>query len=147
MPRIKIDLPDRFPFATEIAIYRSHINVGGHLDNAQLLTLVSEARARYLAFLGFTEGDVEGYTITIADSALQYLSEGFYGDLLLVEMAYGDPNKYGGDLIWRACTKAEGREVARGKMGFVFLDLDSRKVVAVPPAFLAKVRATQQEDQ
>ena len=147
MPRVKIDLPDHFPFATEIVIYRSHINAGGHLDNAQLLILVSEARARYLAFLGYAEGDVEGYTITIADSAVQYLSEGFYGDVLVVEMAYDDPNKYGGDLIWRACTKAKGREVARGKMGFVFLDLRLRKVVAIPPTFLTKVRATQRVAQ
>jgi len=33
------------------------------------------------------------------------------------------------------------REVARGKIGIVFIDRDSRKVAAVPAEFVAKVSA------
>ena len=60
MPRIKIELPDAFPFSTDIPIYIGHINYGHHLDNAQLMSLVSEARVRFFKFLGYTELDVEG---------------------------------------------------------------------------------------
>ena len=48
MARIKIDLPESFTFSTEIPIYIGHINYGHHLDNAALISLVSEARVRYL---------------------------------------------------------------------------------------------------
>jgi AraC-like DNA-binding protein len=41
MARIVFDLPARFGFATELQIYISHVNQDGHLDNAQLLSLVS----------------------------------------------------------------------------------------------------------
>jgi 4-hydroxybenzoyl-CoA thioesterase len=51
MARIQIDLPEQFPFSTEIALYLSHLIYTGHLDNALLLTLVSEARARYFESL------------------------------------------------------------------------------------------------
>jgi acyl-CoA thioesterase FadM len=44
MRRIQLNAAERYPFASGIQIYISHINQGGHLDNAQLLTLVSEAR-------------------------------------------------------------------------------------------------------
>ena len=47
MPRIKIDLPERFSFSTEIPIYINHINYGNHLDNSALISLVSEARVRF----------------------------------------------------------------------------------------------------
>ena len=47
MPRIQYSLPEQFVFSTDMQIYTSHINWGGHLDNAQLLTLVSEARVRF----------------------------------------------------------------------------------------------------
>ena len=46
MARIVFDLPAHFVFSTEMQIYISHVNQGGHLDNAQLLSLVSEARVR-----------------------------------------------------------------------------------------------------
>jgi len=41
MARIRIDLPEQFPFSTEVALYLSHLNYTGHLDNALLLTVVS----------------------------------------------------------------------------------------------------------
>ena len=41
-----------YPFATEMQIYISHVNQGGHLDSAQLLTLASEARAKKFRLAG-----------------------------------------------------------------------------------------------
>ena len=63
MARVRIELPDRFPFRTAIALLISHINYGRHLDNAQLLGLVSEARVRFLKSMGYTELDIEGVGI------------------------------------------------------------------------------------
>lgn len=44
MPRIQFVRPDRFVFATDIQICISHVNQGGHLDNAQWLTRAFEER-------------------------------------------------------------------------------------------------------
>ena len=41
MARIQIELPEYFEFSTEITLYLSHMNYGGHLDNALLLTVIS----------------------------------------------------------------------------------------------------------
>eukprot|EP01041_Mallomonas_annulata_P026446 gene26446-47768_t len=67
MARIVFDLPPHFGFATELQIYISHVNQGGHLDNAQLLTLVSEARVRFFQSLGYPEADVGGLSIVVGD--------------------------------------------------------------------------------
>lgn len=139
MPRIQFALPDRFVFVTDIQIYISHVNQGGHLDNAQLLTLVSEARVRFFKSLGYTEGDVAGCPIVVGDMVAQYKSEGFHGETMRVSMVPQDYNRYGFDLVYRMECLDTAREVARGKIGIVFIDRPSRKVAPVPAEFLARV--------
>lgn len=141
MARIDITLPEKFLFATELPLYIGHINYGGHLDNALLLTLVSEARVRFFKSLGYTELDVEGVGIVVVDAALQYKSEAFHGETMVLEMAPMEFNKYGCDLMWRMSDRDSGREVARGKSGIVFFDYGPRKVTRVPEGFLAKIGA------
>lgn len=138
MPRIKIDLPDRFSFSTEIPVYIGHINYAHHLDNSVLLSLVSEARVRFFKSLGYSEMDVEGVGIIVADAAVQYLSEAFHGDVLSFEMGPADFNKYGCDLVYRVREKTSGREVARGKTGILFFDYAAKKPVAVPGRFIER---------
>lgn len=138
MSRVQIHLPEGFPFSTELPLYIGHINYGGHLDNALLLTLVSEARVRFFKSKGYTELDVEGVGIVVADAALQYKSEAFHGEVMVVHMAAGHFSKYGCDLLWRMQEKTSGREVARGKTGIIFLNYATRKVAPVPENFRAK---------
>jgi 4-hydroxybenzoyl-CoA thioesterase len=135
MARIQITLPAQLPFSTPIPILITHINPANHLDNAQLLGVVSEARLRFFKHLGYNELDVEGVGIVVADAALQYRSEAFYGEVMVVEMGAADFNAYGCDLMWRMSDQASGREVARGKTGIVFFDYRAHSKVPVPEAF------------
>lgn len=149
MPRVQFTLPERFLFATDIPIYISHVNQGGHLDNAQLLTLVSEARVRFFRWLGYP-GDIgiEGLTLVVGDMLAQYKSEAFYGETLRVDLLPDDFNKYGFDLVFRLSDVGSGREVARGKTGVVFVgDAPAaqaghaaiKKVQPVPAAFMQRL--------
>ena len=142
MPRIQIELPVQFPFTTEITLYLSHMNYGGHLDNALLLTVVSEARARFFQSLGYSELDVEGVGIIVSDAALQYRSEAFHGEVMIVSMGAADFGSKGCDLLWCMNEKSTNREVARGKTGIVFFDYATRKVTQVPANFRARLEQT-----
>jgi acyl-CoA thioesterase FadM len=141
MARIQFELPTSFQFSTDIQIYISHVNQGGHLDNAQLLTLVSEARVRFFQSLGYLEARVAGYSIVVGDIVAQYKSEGFHGETMRISMTPDDFNKYGFDLVFRMNDVASGREVARGKIGIVFINAASRQVAAIPAEFLARLDA------
>ena len=141
MSRIRFDLPGYFVFATELPIYISHVNQGGHLDNAQLLTLVSEARVRFFKSLGHRESNVAGCPIVVGDLVAQYKSEGFHGETMRVRMVPQDVNHYGFDLVYCMDCVDTGREVARGKIGIVFIDRAARKPADVPPTFLAQLHA------
>ena len=73
MPRVKIDLPENFPFYTEVPILASDINFANHLGNDRLMGLLQEARIRFFKWLGYNEADVEGSSMILADAALQRL--------------------------------------------------------------------------
>lgn len=145
MARIQIELPAQFLFSTELQIYVSHVNQGGHLDNAQLLTLVSEARLRFFRHLGYRESNVLGNGIVVGDIVAQYKSEGFHGEIMRVEMTPADPNTYGFDLVFRMTETASGREVARGKVGVVFVSKGQQRKVAPIPAELRAALFGSQE--
>lgn len=141
MPRLTLPLPESFPFRTELPILISQINYAGHLDNAQVLVLAGEARLRFLKWMGYrSETEIEGLGLIMADQAVQYRSEAFYGETLVVEMSASDFNKRGCDFVWRMSEASSGREVARGKAGIVFFDYASRQVAEVPEGFLAHWR-------
>ena len=139
MPRITIDLPPSFSFSTEIAIYINHVNYRRHLDNTALLSLVAEANERYFAWLGYPGMEVEGAGVVYADAAVQFRSEAFHREILVIDLACADFSKYGCDLVYQVREKQSGREVARGKTGIVFFDYEARKPTLIPPAFMAKV--------
>ncbi|WP_313084243.1 thioesterase family protein [Pulveribacter sp.] len=132
MARIVFELPAHFGFATELQVYISHVNQGGHLDNAQLLSLVSEARVRFFQSLGYPEADVAGLSTVVGDIVAQYKSEAFHGETLRVEMVPQDFNRYGFDLLFRMTETTQGREIARGKIGIVFIDRAARRPAAIP---------------
>ena len=119
MARIHVDLPDQFPFSTEITLYLSHMNYGNHLDNAMFSPWFPR-HLRFLKSMGYTELDVDGLGIIVADAALQYKSEGHHGETMRVEMTAAEFGKYGCDLYWRMSEAQSAREVARGKTGIVF---------------------------
>ena len=139
MPRIQFDLPEQFIFSTDLQIYISHVNQGGHLDNAQLVTLISEARVRFFKSLGYTEGNVAGCPIVVGDLVAQYKSEGFHGETMRISMIPQFYNKYGFDLVYRMDCVEPVREVARGKVGIVFIDRTTRKVTPMPQAFMDQI--------
>lgn len=135
MARIKIDLPDKFIYSTEIPLRISDINYGGHLGNDAVLSVFQEARIRFLNQFGYSEVNIEGTSIIMIDAAVQYKSQGFYGDILIVEVTVADIQKIGCDFLYRALNKKTGKEVARGKTGIAFFDYHNNKIASVPDKF------------
>jgi len=137
MARIKLDMPENYIFTCEMAVRISDINYGGHLGNDAVLSMIHEARVRFLGAYHYTELDVEGLGMIMTDSAIVYRSEGFHGDLVQVDIAVGDFNKYGCDIYYLLSNKKTAQELAHAKTGMVFFDYDKRKVSELPSQFRA----------
>ena len=136
MARIEIDLPEKFIFTTEITLRIGDINYGGHLGNDSVLSIAHEARIRFFNKYGFSEKNVAGAGIIMVDAAVRYKSEGFYGDVLTIEVGVKDFTKTGFDIIYQLTNKETGKIIALVKSGIVFFDYKKRKIVPIPEAFL-----------
>ena len=132
MARIKIELPETFLFSTEIPVRIGDINYGNHLGNDAVLSIIHEARLRFLTSQGLSELNIGGLGLIITDAAIVYKSEAFYGDILIVEVGLGDFNKYGCDFFYRLLNQKTGAEIAIAKTGIVFFDYNTRKVRSRP---------------
>jgi 4-hydroxybenzoyl-CoA thioesterase len=135
MPRVAIELPERFFFETLLPIRIDDINYGGHLGHDAVFKLVQEVRVRFLREHGWTELDLGGVGLIMADAAAVYRAEAFHGDVLAVKLGAADVRTRGCDLVALLADSAGGREIARVKTGLLFFDYAARKVVAMPEAF------------
>jgi acyl-CoA thioesterase FadM len=134
MVRIQLELPAEFCFRTSLTVRVTDLNYGNHLGNDAVLGMVHEARVRWFASMGYSELEVEGVGILMADCAIVYKSQGFLGERLTVAVAVGTFSRTGCDLFYRL-TKADGTELARAKTGIVFFDYQAQTVRAVPEGF------------
>jgi acyl-CoA thioesterase FadM len=141
MARVKVALPDAFPFATEIPVRITDLNYGGHLGNDALLALLHEARVQFLRSLGLASDydPVSKLGLIMVDVAIEYKGEAFYGDVLRFDMAAADANKYGFDVVYHVQNQA-GKEIARAKTGMLCFDYNVRKLRLLPAGLAAQVR-------
>ncbi|GGK61890.1 acyl-CoA thioesterase [Rufibacter glacialis] len=131
MARIKIDLPAHFSYQTELPIRITDLNYGGHLGNDALLSLLHEARVQFLKQHGYSELDVAGAGVIMSDVGIVYKGEGFYGDVLTVQVQATEFSKYGFDLVYLLLNQ-NGKEIAQAKTGMLCFDYQQRKLRTIP---------------
>lgn len=142
MARLLLTLPDKFQFTTELPVRISDLNYGNHVGNDSMLTIMQEARALFYKSLGFkSEVEIEGSIgQVVADAAVIYKSESFFGDVLIIEIATQEFHKYGFDMLYRITNKASRTEVARGKTGIICFDYKQRKMASMPELLRLKLQ-------
>ncbi|MDE2234222.1 MAG: thioesterase family protein [Gammaproteobacteria bacterium] len=141
MPRVKLELPEKFQFSTELRVRVGDLNYGNHLGNDRVLTLIHEARRRFLESLGLQEIGSDGMGFVIADAAVVYRAQAFYGDLLHIEVAAVDFSSRGCDFYYRI-SQPDQRVVAEAKTGTLYFDFRAQKTLGLPAGVLAKLRNT-----
>ncbi|WP_303309916.1 thioesterase family protein [Hymenobacter sp. BT730] len=140
MPRVKVALPASFLLTVQVPVRITDLNYGAHLGNDALLSILHEARVQFLQHLGHPEFDPANKTGHImADVAIEYKGEGFYGDTLHIQLAADDLSKYGFDLVYWVRNQ-DGKEVARAKTGMLCFDYNTRKLMPLTEAYAQKLR-------
>ncbi|QGZ40998.1 acyl-CoA thioesterase FadM [Pseudoduganella flava] len=139
MARLKLEFPDeQFLYSTQLTVRHTDINAGNHLGNDSMISMISEARARFLYEYGVRETENDGSGIIVTDLATTYRAEAHARDQLLFEVGVMDFNKYGGDIIFRITRPSDQTLVAMAKYGFVFFNYRQKQVVPMPDDFRAK---------
>ena len=136
MARVKLELPEVFCFSTELDVRVTEINYGNHVGNDRMVSLIHEARLRFLREMGFGEFNIGGIGLMVSDLVVAFKAESFVGDVLNFEVGVTDFNKYGCDFIYRVSNADDGKLVTEAKTGIVFFDYDERKIAQVPKVFM-----------
>lgn len=135
MGKIRLELPEKFDFHTEIPVRITDLNYGGHLGNDSVLTLIHEARARFLKSLGYSEMDVCGAGLIQADAVIIYKQEAYFGTVIDMAVTVGDFTNAACDFFYLLTDKSTGKEIARAKTRIAFFDYHLRKKLPVPEEF------------
>jgi acyl-CoA thioester hydrolase len=142
MARVKIDMPEKLGFNTQIPVRVTDVNYGGHVGNDAILSIIHQARINFLHSVGFEERGAETGLI-MADAALVYKGEGFMGDVFDIAIGVADISSFGFDIYYRITTLRDDKTVAiaEAKSGMVFFNYTNRKVARLPDDWKEKLSA------
>jgi acyl-CoA thioesterase FadM len=136
MARVKIELPEKFSFQTQIPIRITDLNYGNHVGNDTILSILHEARVQYLQKFGFAELDFAGTGLIMSDVAIEFKNEIFYGEKIIASVAAGEFSKAMFDVFYKLEKETPQQArilVAVAKTAMVCYDYYLKKIVAIPP--------------
>ncbi len=144
MSRVEVVFPEKAHFSTELAVRIGDINYGNHLGHDRMVTMIHEARILFFRSIGYSEIDVDGVGTVIADLAVSYRNETFYGDLLRFDIAVQDISRKSCQFYYRIVRldqsgDEKGDLIALAKTSVVFFDYAERKSATVPAGFIAQL--------
>ena len=135
MPRVKIDLPEKFiSISIKIPVRITDINYGDHVGNDSLVAIIHEARMQLLQLHGFTELDIEGVGLIMSDLLVEFKNESFYKDIIDVKIGSSNISKISFELYYQLTTLRNNKEIfiANAKTTMVCYDYELKKVAALP---------------
>jgi acyl-CoA thioester hydrolase len=138
MGRIKIEMPADFIFSTDLDIRIGDVNYGGHVGNDSILTLIQEARLRFLNNYNYSEKDIEGLGLIMIDAAIIYKSQAFWGNRISINISITDISRIGFDLYYMIVNTDNQKEIANAKTGMAFFDYNNQKIAGTPEIFFTK---------
>jgi acyl-CoA thioesterase FadM len=138
MARVKITIPEKWLFDCTIPVRITDINYGQHLGNDALVSMLHEARVQWLQALNYSELNIEGAGLIMADLAVMYKNESFYGDLLLFKLYLGETSAVSFELVYEVINLQQ-KQIAIAKTGMVCFNYALKKVSELPLPFLQKI--------
>lgn len=143
MARIKLVIPERFSFKCEIPVRITDVNYGGHVGNDAILSIIHEARMQFLTKLGYTETEFAGTGMIMADAAIEFKGELFYGESVTVSVTAADLSKIGFDVYYKLEKEVKTNTilVALAKTGMICYDYTHKKITGIPEEAKNKLSA------
>lgn len=95
-----------------------------------MLSIIHESRMQTLAQWGFDELNAGGTSLIMADVAIAYKGEAFYGDKLIVNIYVQELTERSFDLLYHISTQRgdEVKDIAHAKTGMLCFNYRERKI-------------------
>ncbi len=127
----------RVDFSACIPFRITDHNYGNHVANNVFVEYLHEGRVQFLANLGYTEFDIEGVGLIMSELCVKYTRQGFYPDMLRLDMTVTHPRPTRFDLCYRGYNQ-KGELLLLAKTEMAAFDAVAGKPMRMPEAFFEK---------
>lgn len=137
MARVKMIIPQNKLAVITIPVRITDINYGNHVGNDAFVSIIHEARIQWLSEINCSELNIGGAGLIMGDLTIEFKKEGFYGDVLEVQIHLGEISTVGFELYYQLSAKRNNELVvlANAKTGMVCYDYTNKKVAVIPASF------------
>src|ERR1700752_3468190 len=90
MARVKIEIPQQLISTIIIPVRITDLNYGNHVGNDSFISILHEARVQWLQQNDLSELNFSGCGLIMADLAIEFKSESFYGDIVEIKLSAGE---------------------------------------------------------
>lgn len=128
-------------FKTTVPVLVAHLNYGNHLGYDAMLTLIQDARIRWLKKYGMGENAIDNTTGFVAKEVhVDYKAEAFHDDLLEITLYISALGNTSFSLQYKVTNAVSQKVVALVETKQVFFDYVSRKVARAPARFVSMAK-------
>jgi acyl-CoA thioester hydrolase len=147
MAKSKIELPSSFPFSTKLTVRITDLNYGNHVGNDSILSMLHEARVRFLEHYGLEELKFEGVGLIMRDVIIEFKNEIFYRDVLTASVAVGGFTRAGFDIYYKIEKEDNEKKVlaVAARTGMICYNYELKEITAVPEKAQLKLEADNRE--
>jgi len=137
MARLKIDLPRKILSVVSVPVRITDLNYGNHVGNDSMVSILHEARVKWITDLGYSELELEGVSLILAGLAVEFIQESFYGDELIITLLAGEITGSGFEIFYVVHSKRNEQLVVicKAKTEMVCYDYNAKKIKPLPEAF------------
>ncbi|PWU01643.1 MAG: thioesterase [Bacteroidetes bacterium] len=134
MPRVRIELPQSFPFTTKIPVRITDINYGGHVGNDTILSIIHEIRVQFLGFYGYEEMNIAGAGLIMSDVAIEFKGELYYGNTIEASAAISEITRSGFEVVYKLEIEKDGKKsvIAHAKTTMICYSYERKKILSLP---------------
>lgn len=128
-------------FTANMPVVVEHLNYGNHLGYHSILTIIQEARMRWLRSNKMEEMALFnniGYLIVSA--SVEYKAEAFHGDNLEISIFSENIKSKSFELSYIIKNIDKSNITATAKTGHIFYDFSLKKIARIPPEFSTLVK-------
>ncbi len=119
-----------FVFETVMRVRNTEIDVGQYLTLESLITLLSEARVRFLYSKGINEINSEYQGLIVSNLQLNVISRVRAREALLFEVGVEQISQKSGKMAIKVTRMYDGSLVAKARKGFIQYDYRSNKAIS-----------------
>lgn len=139
MPAEKIQMPERFfDVVIKIPVRITDINYGDHVGNDAFISIIHEARMQLLQHYHYSELNIEGIGLIMAELKVQFKNESFYKDIIEVRIGAANISRSSFTFIYQLTTPRENKHllIAHAATTMVCYNYENKKVVSIPEQFI-----------